>query len=214
MMGRKQMTEHKRNDGRRQRNVFCAKCCASYTVEAVFVVPFITMLVVLMIDMTMYLRDLGAAEALADRIAEETRALVLNDEDPELGKIRYERKFQRSIFARWFAGSDAEDAKEMTQRLRDQAEGRFWICKVQDAYVSVGGDEVCVHMKIAGNSILPMFGRMTEQWFDDNITRKISCRNTRQRTRIYSAIMETGSQIKGVSTVLEKLSQLVNRLGQ
>ncbi|MBO4627983.1 MAG: hypothetical protein J5645_08405 [Lachnospiraceae bacterium] len=186
---------------------------ASFTVEAVFVIPFVTILTVLMIDMVLYLRDVSVANGLATRIAEETRALVLNDEDPELGKIRYERKFERSIFARWFQGTDDADAAEMTKRLRTLVKGRFWIADASEATVTVSGGVATVRIRLQGDSGVAMLGSLaTKQWFSDVIVRKCSCSDPRRQTRIYAAIMDTGSQIAGIKTIFEKLSEVVNRL--
>jgi len=178
----------------------------------VFVIPFITMLVVLLIDMTLYMRDVFVAGSLADRVAEETRSLVLDDEDPGTGRIRYERKLERSIFARWFKGTEAEDAVEMTERLRKLSADRFWSCRVEDALVCVNGDVVSVQLRLRGNTVAPMLGNMsTGQWFSGRIVRECSCRNPRTRVRCYAAVIDTGSQVVGVKTVFEKLGAIVKR---
>lgn len=197
----------------RERRCRRAVVTASYTVEAVFVIPFVTILTVLMIDMVLYLRDVSVANGLATRVAEETRALVLNDEDPELGKIRYERKFERSIFARWFQGTDDADAAEMTERLRTLIKGRFWIATASEATVTVSGGVATVRIRLQGDSAVSMLGSLaTRQWFSDGIVRQCSCRDPRRQTRMYAAIIDTGSQIAGIRTVFEKLSEIVNRL--
>ena len=175
---------------------------ASFTVEAAFVVPFITMIVVLLIDMTLFLRDVSVAGELASRIAEETRALVLNDEDPVTGVTRYERKFTQSFFARWFGNTDSADAAEMTGRLTELLENRFWICRAQDASVRISGGVVTVRLKL----------KATRQWFSEEVVREVTCRDTKRTARVYAAVMDTGSQIVGVKKVFETLSELVNRL--
>lgn len=197
----------------RERRYRGAVVTASYTVEAVFVIPFVTILTVLMIDMVLYLRDVSVANGLATRVAEETRALVVNDEDPELGKIRYERKFERSIFARWFQGTDDADAAEMAERLRTLIKGRFWIATASEATVTVSGGVATVRIRLQGDSAVSMLGSLaTRQWFSDGIVRQCSCRDPRRQTRMYAAIIDTGSQIAGIRTVFEKLSEIVNRL--
>ena len=62
----------------------CRTVRASFTVEAVFIVPLVTMIIVLLIDMALYMRDLSVARTLVERVAEDTRALILNDEEPRL----------------------------------------------------------------------------------------------------------------------------------
>ena len=186
---------------------------ASFTVEAAFVVPFITMIVVLLIDMTLFLRDVSVAGELASRIAEETRALVLNDEDPVTGVTRYERKFTQSFFARWFGNTDSADAAEMTGRLTELLENRFWICRAQDASVRISGGVVTVRLKLKADSGVSLLGSLaTRQWFLEEVVREVACRDTKRTARVYAAVMDTGSQIVGVKKVFETLSELVNRL--
>ena len=105
----------------RRREVFRASALrASFTVEAAFIVPLIVILIVLLIDMALYLRDLSVAEVLAARVAEDTRALILNDEEPHLHKVMYERKLEQSIFKRWFSDTAKDDADSMDDYLEEQ----------------------------------------------------------------------------------------------
>ena len=209
--------------------MFAAACCAepvskgdcmrvslraraSYTVEAVFVIPFITVLVVLMIDMTLYLRDVAAAASLAGQIAEEGRALTLNDVDPVTHRIRYERRLETSVFARWFQGTETKDAEEMTERLSKELKGRLWVCRAEDALVSIGGGKVRVQIRLSEGGAVPrMFGLTASRWFSDTITCEASCRDIRRQVRIYAAVMDIGSQVVGLSSVMEKLGSLVAR---
>ncbi len=186
---------------------------ASFTVEAVFIVPLLTMVIVLLVDMALYLRDLSAAETLAVRVAEDTRALILNDEEPRLHKVMYERKLEQSIFRRWFANTEEADAESMEEYLEELAEGRFWISKIEGHSVRAEDDRVIVHISLRSDSDIPLFGKaLVSKWFSDDVTCSVNCEDIGLRTRIYSAVMETGSQITGVHTVLQKLSEIVNRL--
>ena len=185
----------------------------SFTVEAVFIVPAITMIVILMIDMALYLRDYSVAQTLAERVAEDTRALVLNDEEPRLHKVMYERKLSGSIVRRWFQDTDDEDEETMEQYMEELCHGRFWISRIDGKSVRIGEGKVSVTLKFKTDTAMPFFGKaLTAHWFSDEITCEVPCEDVGLRTRIYAAVIETGTQIKGVGTVLEKLSEIVNRL--
>ncbi|MBR6018597.1 MAG: pilus assembly protein [Lachnospiraceae bacterium] len=202
-----------RRGTRRERHLSEVALRGSFTVEAVFVVPMITMIIILMIDMALYLRDYSVAHTLAERIAEDTRALVLNDEEPTLHKVMYERKLSGSIVRRWFRNTDAEDEETMEQYLEELCQGRFWICRIDGKSVRIGEGKVSVTMKLKTDTAMPFIGKaLTTHWFSDEITCEMPCEDVGLRTRIYAAVIETGMQIKGVGTVLEKLSEIVNRL--
>ncbi len=188
------------------------KVRGSYTVEAVFVIPLVTMIIILLIDMSLYLRDLTTARALAVRIAEETRALNLNDELPEYGRVLYERKVSRSIWSDWFGGTDDEDEEHMISRLREKTENAFWVSRAVSPVVEIGGGEVKVRFRLEGDFGIPLWGDAGKRWFTDDVACSVDCRDTVMRTRIYSAIIETGEKIKGVSEILEKLGGILNRL--
>ena len=185
---------------------------ASFTVEAVFIVPLVTMIVILLIDMALYLRDVSVAETLAERVAEDTRALILNDEEPRLHKVMYERKLTKSIFRRWFTNTNSEDAESMEEYLTELSEGRFWISRIDSRSIRADGGTITVRIKLCSDTGIPLFGKaLTSRWFSDDIVRSASFSDVVLRTRIYSAIMETGMNITGVSSVMEKLSEIVNR---
>ena len=191
----------------------CRTVRASFTVEAVFIVPLVTMIIVLLIDMALYMRDLSVARTLAERVAEDTRALILNDEEPRLHKVMYERKLERSIFRRWFSNTAKEDADSMEEYLDELAGGRFWISRIEGRSIRAEDDSVIVHISLKSDTEIPFFGQtLTSRWFSDDVTCVVDCKDIGLRTRIYSAVMETGMEIKGLSTVLTKLSELVNRL--
>ena len=115
---------------KRMRKGQCGTVSGSFTVEAVFIVPMVTMIIILLIDMALYLRDVSVAETLAERVAEDTRALILNDEEPRQHKVMYERKLTKSIFRRWFTDTSSEDAESMEEYLTELSEGRFWISRM------------------------------------------------------------------------------------
>jgi|GEM_PF-3535986 TadE-like protein. len=185
----------------------------SFTVEAAFIVPLVTMILVLLIDMALYMRDLSTARTLAERVAEDTRALVLNDEEPRLHKVMYERQLTQSVFQRWFAGTDREDADNMDDYLEELSGGRFWISRMDSHSVRVEDGSVVVRIALVSDTGIPMFGKsLTSRWFSDEIVCRIGCADIGFRTRFYAAAIETGTEVKGLSTVLTKLSELVNRL--
>lgn len=186
---------------------------ASFTVEAVFIVPLVTVIIVLLIDMSLYMRDLSVARTLAERVAEDTRALILNDEEPRLHKVMYERKLERSIVQRWFSNTAKQDADSMEEYLDGLSEGRFWISRIESRSIRAEDDSVIVHISLKSDTEVPFFGQaLTSRWFSDDVTCVVDCQDIGLRTRIYSAVMETGMEIKGLNTVLTKLSELVNRL--
>lgn len=184
----------------------------SFTVEAVFIVPMVTMIIILLIDMALYLRDVSVAETLAERVAEDTRALILNDEEPRQHKVMYERKLTKSIFRRWFTDTSSEDAESMEEYLTELSEGRFWISRIDSQSIRAEGGTITVHIRLCSDTEIPLFGKtLTSRWFSDDVESSVSFSDVVLRTRVYSAIMETGMNIVGVSTVMEKLSEIVNR---
>lgn len=182
--------------------------------EAVFIIPLVTMIIILLIDMSLYMRDLTTARALAVRIAEEARALNLNDESPEYGRVMYERKIGRSIWSDWFVGTEDEDEEYMVSRLREKTDNAFWVSRAVSPVVEIGGGEVKVRFRLEGDFGIPLWGDAGKQWFTDDVVSTVDCRDTVMRTRIYSAIIETGEKIKGVSEIMEKLGGILNRLTQ
>ena len=144
---------------KRMRKGQCGTVRGSFTVEAVFIVPMVTMIIILLIDMALYLRDVSVAEYLTEL-----------------------------------------------------SEGRFWISRIDSQSIRAEGGTITVHIRLCSDTEIPLFGKtLTSRWFSDDVESSVSFSDVVLRTRVYSAIMETGMNIVGVSTIMEKLSEIVNR---
>ena len=106
-----------------------------------------------------------------------------------------------------------QDEARTNEYLDELAGGRFWISRIEGRSIRAEDDSVIVHISLKSDTEIPFFGQtLTSRWFSDDVTCVVDCKDIGLRTRIYSAVMETGMEIKGLSTVLTKLSELVNRL--
>lgn len=186
---------------------------ASYTVEAVFVMPIVTMVIVLLVEMGLYQRDLMTAEMIAGRVAEEARAYRLHAVDPYSDRVIYDYLKPGNIAAEWLRKDRSAEEEYLKQYMKSMLEKSFWVASVDACSVEFENSKVNVTVSIHSDVIsspLPIADRNTIM--SDTVCYTADLADAAERNRIYGAIMETGKQVKGIDEIMTFLGKLIDRL--
>lgn len=182
----------------------------SYTVEAAFLMPMITIIVFLLIMVAVYLRDVAIVRSIAYDVILEGRQLAQYDVIPGTDDIMYERELQKGIFSRILEDTDKEDAGITKSYFGKQLVGRLWMSEFRNADVEIteSGIRVTVSVVAAG-PFIELSEWIPGDFFRDEIVIEEACEDVTAKTRIYTAVVRTGLRIKGADTVISGLQRLL-----
>ncbi len=185
----------------------------SFSVEAAFLFPTVTLIVMILLLLTMYLRDLTVARSIVLSVAEEGRALIERHVGAE-GVVQYEKLLDRGLFERMLA-KEEEEEPFIRQILAQKLSGRLWISECLGANVTISGGELEIKVSIVSDGgIVGLVKWLPGDLFRDDICVCVKCRDVGTRTRMYTAIFNTGMRVKYVREILAELSELIRRFGR
>ncbi len=181
----------------------------SYTVEAAFLVPIITGIVVLLIGAAMYLRDITLAHSVVAEVAEKGRMLVQHEVLPGTDEILYERELKEGIFTRLIVDTDNEDEALLLRELEDSLKGRLWIGSCINKQIDIEDGKLEISLVVRTGVPTALLGEGLNAFFRRTVSSTTDLQGVDEKTRIYSAVVETGMRIKGVRKVIDGLTALI-----
>ncbi len=182
----------------------------SYTVEAVFLMPMITVIVFLLILVAMFLRDVSVARSIAYEALLEGRQLVECDVIPGTDDTMYERTLQNGIFSRILRDTYEEDAGVTTSYFGKNLVNRLWIGEFRNVDVDVTESKIQVTVSVvASGPFAGLWEWIPGGFFSEEIVFEEDWHDVSEKTRIYTAVVRTGLRIKGADAVISGLRKLL-----
>lgn len=181
----------------------------SYTVEAAFLVPIITGMIVVLIGASMYLRDITLVQSVVAEVSEKGRMLVQHEVLPGTNEILYERELKEGIFSRLLGDSNREDEALLLRELEAGLKGRMWLSRCINKKIDIEAGELEISLVVQAGVPTLLFGTGLNSFFRRTVSERTELAGVEEKTRIYSAIVETGMRIKGVEKVIDGLSALI-----
>ncbi len=181
----------------------------SYTVEAAFLVPIITGMVVLLIGAAMYLRDITLVHSVVAEVAEKGRMLVQHEVLPGTDEVLYERELKKGIFTRLVEDTSNEDEGLLLRELEESLKGRLWLGRCINKQVEIANDELEISLVVQAGAPTVVFGAGLNDFFRRTVSCTTELQGVDEKTRIYSAIVETGMRVKGVRKIIDGLTALI-----
>ncbi len=186
---------------------------ASYTVEAVFIMPIVTIVIVLLVEMGLYQRDLLTAEMIASRVTEEARAYRIHAVDPYSDRVIYDYLKPGNIVTEWLKKDRSGEEEYLRQYLDSLLEDSFWIATVDACSVEFENNRANVTVSIHSDVISgPLSVANRNAMMSDTVCYTADLSDIAEKNRIYGAVMETGKQVKGVDEIMTLLGRLIDRL--
>lgn len=183
----------------------------SYTVEAAYIVPLCTMIVLLMITQILFYHDIVVAEQAALTAAENGNRYVqygggLGQVAPEYGQ------FVRSSPVRAFFRDRSEEEAAIGQYVSELLNGQMWISTCGGISVDATGDNVVISMNLNAGNETNAAGIFRNGLFRRQIRITSRGRDIPMDNRLIKAAWETGLQTKGVSEVLNLVQQFLGKI--
>lgn len=188
------------------------KLQASYTVEAAFVVPIIFFVIIFFFNYTFYCFDRAKLQSELNDIMRKASAYMAYEVDLETSEVVTYKLAEKNPFFVWFGDRTAKNQilKEyITKRLRS----KYYITSVDSVTVETSVTKV----KVSGvaRMSLPIL------WFATGLrdysvgvdfSQEASIFPREEKTRIMTAVIELGTDIKGVDKILNGISKFVNQV--
>lgn len=184
------------------------KVSASFTIEAVFIMPIVIFIIVTIIYITIYLHDYNRMYCVTDRILHKAILNIKHESDIETGKLNYEEIKKQGVFYQIFGISD-EKEEDIENYLMEKLTEGLIATKIDE--VDVKGSKLKMTIKVKGKFQIPIKGLSYIFSSKKNLLVEVSANNHNpaDTIRISEVVLDTGSKIKGVNELIEKFEALI-----
>ncbi len=192
-----------------------AKWKASFTVEAAFIIPLVSGVLLLLISTALYFRDVTVAKAILMKEVSQGASFLNYDVYPDTDYVLYERMLAEGFFTRLLQKDDKEAEQILAAHLQERLASAFFYAEPEDIEVSVDGGTLRMRLVLDGKKGLWGLGSFgMEKFFSQEVEASASCTDMTQWSRIVTTILRTGERIKGLQAVMEKIRQFLSWLGK
>lgn len=181
----------------------------SITVEAAFVMPIVILAVFALIYLAFYLHDLCRIQGNVDLALHKAGLSVKHEADIATGQVAYEDINDRGVFYLLFESS-AEEEAELKELLEQELSKGLFLVKIGSIKVEADKLRIKASVKTDMDVKLPLFSHLFNSLPDKVIYGEYPVYNPAETIRIMEVILETGSEIKGVKELKEKMKKLIN----
>lgn len=183
------------------------KMKASFTIEAVFIMPIVLYTMVCIIYLSFYLHDYCKIQGITDMVLHKAVMNLKYSADIETGKVNYD-EINKGIFNRIFEKSDLLERDIESYLGKSLSKGLIAI-SISNIHVSKGLGKISV--RVEGRLKIPLKGVQGMISSNGNliIEAKASNHYPADSIRISEVILDTGSKIKGFEKLKEKLGGLI-----
>lgn len=186
---------------------------ASYTVEAAFILPIVTLVVILLIAETLFYRDILTAERVAACAAENGHRYTYGD--ASFGKADWEYSHMQGAGAErlLLRKTARKDRKAIEDYASKKLEDTLWFASAGTISAEINGETVSVEIGVSvANEIRYLFRFFSPGFFNRTVTVTEKGSDIPGTNRILTAAWETGSKTKGFSEFLGKIETLLSKL--
>ena len=185
---------------------------ASYTLEAAFVVPIVFFIIIFFLSFTFYCYDRSKLQTELNDIMRKASAYMTYEVDLYLDEVIDYKIAQRDCLYVWF-GERSQKEKVLQEYISKRLSAKYYITSVE----SITVESSATKLRVAGiaNMRFPVFWFATgakDYPFEVNFSQEVSMFPREEKARIMTAVMELGSNIKGVDKLLSTVSKFVDRL--
>lgn len=186
---------------------------ASYTVEATFIIPIVTLIITLLISETLFFRDVLTAERVAMSAAENGLRYVTADASFGKADWDYSRLSAAGASAILLNEIKAKDRQKIEEYAALKIKENLWFAVPGPVSAESDGGDMTVSVTItAGDGILAVFRPLNKGLFVRKVSVTASAHDAPGMNRILVAAWETGGKTKGVSEVLDKIQTIIEKV--
>ncbi len=185
-----------------------AMTTASITVEAAFIMPIIILTIFALIYLAFYLHDKSRIQGVIDLTLHKASMTLKHEADLSNGQVKYESIRDRGVL--FLLLGDLQDEEEQLEDYvkKELSNGLFYAqIKTVDAKINKFKLTISVGMDMDIN--LPGINNLFQSLSGSIIKEEQAIHNPAESIRLMEVVLETGSDIKGVDQLKEKLNKFL-----
>jgi len=176
----------------------------SITVEAAFVMPIVIFTIFALIYLAFYLHDMCRIQGIVDMTLHKVGITVKHEANIVTGDISYEDISERGVFY-LILGNTEEEENQIQQYLQQGLSKGLFLTKISSVYVDLGKFKLTAKVEAETKVSLPGVKYLFDPLFSRKITGEYPVHNPVESIRRAEVILDTGSKIKGMEELKDKL---------
>lgn len=185
----------------------CNTMGASITVEAAYVMPIVIFTIFAIIYLAFYLHDNCRIQGIMDLTLNKAGMNVKHEGNIATGEVAYEKINDRSVFYLIFGNTQDEETQIQNILKQELSKGLF-LAKVHDIQVKDDKFKIKVTIEADTKVSLPGISNLFIKLSEIKMTGEYPVHNPAETIRRIEVILDTGSRIKGVDKLKEKLEKI------
>jgi hypothetical protein len=181
----------------------------SITVEAAFVMPIVIFTIFALIYLAFFLHDMCKIQGMVDKTLHKAGISAKHEANIVTGEISYENISERGVFYLILGNTEEEENRIQLYLQHELSKGLF-LTKISSVIVNLGKFKLTVEVEAETKVALPgikyLFGPLSYR----KITGEYPVHDPVESIRRSEVILDTGSKIKGVEELKEKLESIFN----
>ncbi|HWT74743.1 MAG TPA: TadE family protein [Mobilitalea sp.] len=177
---------------------------ASITVEAAYLMPIVIITIFALIYLSFILHDKCLIQGEVDKVLHKASFNVKHEADLITGAVEFEKLDERGIFYFIF-GSTQDEENRLKEYLKKELSEGLFLMKITSAEIEVNKFDINIQIEAKANITLPVFHNLLNRYSGILITNSCVIHNPAETIRAAEVILETGSSIKGMDELKEKL---------
>jgi hypothetical protein len=176
----------------------------SITVEAAFIMPILVFAISALIYLAFYLHDVSMIQAVLDKTLHKEGVSVKHDADIITGEISYEDINNRGVFYLIFGDTSGEE-RELQDYLQQELSQSLFLTRITVINTEVRKFDLNISIEAETIIAIPFFQNLFNQYSKTLIKGDYPVHDPAETIRRIEVILDTGSSIKGVDELKEKL---------
>ena len=185
----------------------------SYTVEASFLVPLCTLVILFLITQALFYRDIVVAERVASSAAEQGVQYISECASVQTAGVDYGRFYDNGLFRRFSDDGTGQEEKAIAEQATRLLDGKLWFANGRGVTAEAKNGRVTVRMTVEPDDrIKALFFGFGIKLFRREVSVSRESKNLPVINRVTTASWESGKKVKGLSEVLTKTKKLFGKL--
>ncbi|HHT88107.1 MAG TPA: pilus assembly protein [Clostridiales bacterium] len=182
---------------------------ASFTIEAVFIMPVVLFIIVFIIYLSFFLHDYCRIKGTVDMVLYKAAINLKHESDIETGKINYD-EINKGLINQILEKPNTKE-REIEDYISRQLSKGLIASRITDVHASKGISRLT--LKVEAEFMFPLKGWQWLTAIDNNLVVKAGSvyHHPANTIRISEVILDTGSKIKGYDKIKEIIGWLVPR---
>ncbi|MHB8129870.1 MAG: TadE family protein [Mobilitalea sp.] len=182
---------------------------ANLTVEAAYILPIVIFTIFALIYLAFYLHDRSRIQGMVDKTLHKAGFTVKHEADIATGEISYDRINDRGVFY-LAVGSTEMEEKQIQKYLQQELADKLFLSKIKSVKVEVGKFKITITVETNTKVSLPGIKYLFDQFSYTEIEGEYPVHNPTETIRRAEVALETGSKIKGIDELKEKMERIFN----